>query len=100
VGYPGRSGGLDHVAKVLYDLAEEMDADRLLTAARRCPVSWSQRLGYLLEHLGHDEPLDVLEPFVEERALSYTPLLRPAGTRGARNTTWRVILNVDVVLDF
>jgi predicted transcriptional regulator of viral defense system len=76
-----------------------MDSDRLATAARRCPVSWSQRLGYLLEHLGHDELFDVLEPHVEDSATSYTPLLRSAGTRGSRNTTWKVIVNVEVAPD-
>jgi predicted transcriptional regulator of viral defense system len=96
VGYPNRCGGLNRVASVLYDLAEEMDPDRLAESARLSPVSWSQRLGYLLEHLGHDELFDVLEPFVEDRAMSYAPLLRSAGTAGTRNTTWKVIVNVNV----
>lgn len=99
VGYPNRCGGLNHVTSVLFDLAEEMNPERLADATRLSPVGWSQRLGYLLELLGHDELLDVLEPVVEDRASSYIPLLRSAGTAGPRNTTWKVIANVDVETD-
>lgn len=49
VGYPSHAGGLNNVATVLRDVAEEMDAEELVEAARRSPVSWSQRLGYLFD---------------------------------------------------
>jgi hypothetical protein len=49
VGYPNHAGGLDNVATVLPDLAEGIDVDKMIEAAKVCPVSWSQRLGYLLE---------------------------------------------------
>ena len=53
VGYPNHAGGLDNVATVLGELAEEVDAVKLLKAAELSPVGWSQRLGYLLEIVEH-----------------------------------------------
>ena len=80
VGYPGHAGGLSNVATVLSelseDLSEELSADKLLEAARLCPVSWSQRFGYLLELVGQQDLADVLAPFVKENAHSHTPLRR------------------------
>lgn len=100
VGYPESCGGLDNVASVLHELAEAFDAVRLLDAARLSPVAWSQRLGYLLELLGHDAQVDVLEPHVRESALTYTPLLRSRTVQGAdRSTRWKLKVNVKVEPD-
>ena len=51
--YPRASGGIDNVATALSDLAEKIDPDQLaaLSASVERPVV--QRLGHLLEHLGH-----------------------------------------------
>ena len=43
VGYPNHSGGLSNVATVVSELAEELDREKLVAAARLSPVSWSQR---------------------------------------------------------
>ena len=42
------SGYLDNVATVLAELAESIEAAALEAEARRAPVAWVQRLGYLL----------------------------------------------------
>ena len=95
VGYPKHAGGIANVAMVLGDLAEEMEADRLARAAGLSPVSWSQRLGYLLERFVESDLADALAPFVEEHARSYTPLRRAAPTSGAgRDAAWKLIVNV------
>ena len=100
VGYPNRAGGLDNVATVLSDLSEEMAAETLLESVRLCPVSWSQRLGYLLELVGREELAQSLAPFVLENARSYTPLRRAATIAGGtRIPRWKVIVNVDVEPD-
>ena len=52
VGYERHAGGLDQVATVLAELAEHIDPERLVVAAKTAPVSWAQRLGYLLELVG------------------------------------------------
>ena len=97
VGYPNHAAGLSNVATVLSELAEEIDACKLLEAAGLSPVSWSQRLGYLLELVGQSALAQKLAPFVEEHARSYTPLRRAASIAGAeRNRSWRLVVNVDV----
>ncbi len=100
VGYPNRAGGLDNVATVLSELSEKMAAEKLLETARLCPVSWSQRLGYLLELVGREDIAQILRPFVLGNARSYTPLRRAAPIAGGvRNPHWRVIVNVEVEPD-
>ncbi len=59
VGYPRHAGGLNNAATVLYDLSEEIVSDKLIEAVRLSPVSWSQRLGYLLELVDHFNDLGV-----------------------------------------
>ncbi len=53
--YPQASGGMDSVATVLSDLGRRIDREQLaaLSVVVERPVV--QRLGYLLDHLGHDE---------------------------------------------
>lgn len=100
VGYPKHAGGIANVAAVLGDLAEEMEADALSRAAGVSPVSWSQRLGYLLERLVESDLAEALAPFVEKHARSYTPLRRAAPTSGAaRDAAWKLIVNVDIEPD-
>jgi len=100
VGYPGHAGGLSNVATVLSELCEAMSADKLLEAARLCPVSWSQRLGHLLELVGQQDLADVLAPFVKENARSHTPLRRAANIAGGkRSARWKLIVNVEVEPD-
>lgn len=100
VGYPNHAGGIANVATVLRDLAHEMRADALAGAARLSPVSWSQRLGYLLERFAESDLADALMPFVQDQAQSYTPLRRAAPNAGAgRDATWKLIVNVDIEPD-
>jgi len=77
-----------------------MEADALAQAADLSPVSWSQRLGYLLERVVESDLAEALAPFVEKHARSYTPLRRAAPTSGAaRDANWRLIVNVDIEPD-
>ena len=100
VGYPGHAGGLSNVATVLSELSEGLSADRVREAAQLCPVSWSQRLGYLLELVGQEDLAGALGPFVKEHARSYAPLRRAVTvTGGKRDRRWRLIINVEVEPD-
>ncbi len=97
VGYPEHSAGLDNVVTVLSELAESLDPHRLVEAARLSPLPWSQRLGYLLEHLGADEAADSLAAFVADKAPHVTPLAPAAPMRGTpRDIRWRVAVNTTV----
>ena len=100
VGYPNHAGGLNNVATVLSELAEEVDAAKLLEVAKLSPVGWSQRLGYLFEIALQQELAEALAPFVEKHACSYTPLRRAKDVAGAeRNPKWKLHVNVDVEPD-
>jgi len=100
VGHPEHSAGLDNVATVLSELAESLDPDRLAEAARLSPLPWSQRLGYLLEHLGFRESAGSLAAFVADKAPHLTPLSPATSMRGTtRDPRWKVAVNAAVEAD-
>jgi predicted transcriptional regulator of viral defense system len=100
VGYADQCGGLDNVSSVLSELTEALNAQRLLEAARLCPVVWSQRLGYLLE-LANDEALaSVLAEHVRAQAATLAPLVRAKPMTGApRAERWKLAVNASVEAD-
>jgi len=97
VGYPEHCAGLDNIVTVLSELAESLDPDRLAEAARLSPLPWSQRLGYLLEHLGAQEAASGLAAFVADKAPHVTPLTPAVPMRGTpRDLRWKVAINTTV----
>ena len=96
-GYPQHAGGLDGVATILSELIEEVDGSLLPEAAATAPLSWAQRLGYLLELVEAGDKAMPLRNYVREHVHEYTPLLSAAPfTDGQRVATWKVIVNADV----
>ncbi len=100
VGYPRRAGGLDNVATVLAELAEVIDPELLLAAVRTAPVTWAQRLGYLLELAGEADKAKLLRPWVRDRARDTVALLPCMPRDGAvRNSDWKLDVNVEVDIE-
>lgn len=100
VGYPRHCGYLDNVATVLAELAEVLDGRSLAAEARRAPVAWVQRLGYLLGLVDADTLAAHLLPVLEDRRAFPVPLASWKGMTGApRDSRWRVVVNVDVEPD-
>ena len=100
VGYAKYAGGLDNVATVLVDLAEAIDAGRLVEEAAKAPLAWSQRLGFLLELVEASEVASALLPFVQEHATRVAPLdASLSRTRSERSEHWRIAINTDVEVD-
>jgi len=96
-GYPDRSAGLDNVATILAELAEKIDAHRLVEAAGLSPLAWTQRLGYLLDHVGANDKTSELAAYVEQKRPVPTPLARSLPFRGARrDRRWQVVVNTVV----
>lgn len=97
VGYQERIGGLEQVATVLADLTDEIDSDKLAAAAKTSPITWAQRLGYLLERVeGHDKAKS-LKAYVGNHARDVTRLLPSATTEAfERNDDWKLDVNVSV----
>lgn len=98
--YPQASGGLDRIVTVLAELALKIDPDQLaaLSGAVERPVA--QRLGHLLEHLGHDSLTEAMwEVLLSRGPLPWTELDRQAGADPdfrteppKRDPRWRVVL--------
>lgn len=94
VGYHHHVGGFDNVATVLAELAEQIDAAKLVDAARTAPLPWAQRLGYLLDHIGVGDRAGPLRDYVKALAHDYAPLLSSADSVEAeRDTNWKLIVN-------
>jgi predicted transcriptional regulator of viral defense system len=100
VGYAKHAGGLDNVATVLADLAESIDAVRLVEEASKAPLAWSQRLGFLLELVEASDAVSALLPYVQEHASRVVPLdaSRPR-TEAKRSKHWLIAINTDVEAD-
>ena len=98
VGFPRHSGGLDNVATILNELLPELDGDSLASVAATAPVSWAQRLGYLLDSCTRLRPLTTpLAKFVENRSKAYALLSTRARRKGGeRDRRWRVRVNAEV----
>jgi predicted transcriptional regulator of viral defense system len=98
VRYRKGAGSLDHAATVIAELAERMDAGRLLAIAgrsREYPVI--QRLGYILERIHRPvlaRPLSGLIRAARPAAALFDPAGRRAGAR--RNTRWSLLVNVRI----
>jgi predicted transcriptional regulator of viral defense system len=97
VGYEHHAGGLDQVATVLGELAEQIDPERLVAAAKTAPMPWAQRLGYLLELVDAKASAEALSVYVRGRAKDLAPLLPSAPHAEAlHNERWRLYVNADV----
>lgn len=94
VGYPERSAGLDNVATILAELSGDLDGMKLAEAAKMSPVSWAQRLGYILELVGVEGIAAELAKYVDKERPVPTPLIRSKSVKGTiKDARWRVMLN-------
>lgn len=97
VGYERHAGGLDQVATILAELAEHIDPERLVAAAKTAPISWGQRLGYLLELVGAEAGVESLKAYVRSKARDMTPLLPGTSHEKApEERNWRLYVNAEV----
>jgi predicted transcriptional regulator of viral defense system len=100
VGYPEQSGGLSNVATVLAELAESLDAGALVAEAQRAPLSWTQRLGYLLSLVERAELAAALDPVLAERKPFPVALAPSAPMAGSKSDPrWKLAVNVHVEPD-
>ena len=96
-GYPQHAGGFDQVATILAELAEKIDPERLVAAAKIAPLPWAQRLGYLLERVDAKEQASLLKGYVQENARDWTMLVPGARrARARRADDWLLYVNADV----
>ena len=100
IGYPHKCGYLNNVATVLAELAESMKEELLVREARRNPLAWCQRLGYMLSLVGAGKMAACLEPVIEKHNVFRVALAPSENTVGApRDRRWNIIENVSVEAD-
>lgn len=97
IGYQHHAGGLDQVATILSELVEKIAPEKLAVAAPTAPITWAQRLGYLLEHIDASDKASALKAYVQEHARLSTALL-PTLPRAdsPRDDDWNLYVNADV----
>jgi predicted transcriptional regulator of viral defense system len=97
VGYPQHAGGLDNIATILAELAEKLDPDELSKIAELSPVTWAQRLGYLLDLVEMSEKTHPLADHIATRRLVLTPLVPSQPVEGAeKNQRWHLLVNAEI----
>ena len=97
VGYAHRAAGMSHVATVLAELAEVIDPVKLAEVAKAEPITWAQRLGYILELLGAFEIAAGIRELVQARAREYTQLIPRNKLRPThRRPDWKLIINSEL----
>ncbi len=97
--YARAAGGVDNIATVLMELSNGLDAEKLASLSTVFERSVIQRLGFLLDHLGHEELTRSLNTAVRRRKLNWVEL-DPHEAKGMdfaaavveRNKYWRVIV--------
>ncbi|MCK5802740.1 MAG: type IV toxin-antitoxin system AbiEi family antitoxin [Lentisphaeria bacterium] len=94
-------GGMDAVATVLAELADALDPHQLVLAGEReSTTAYLQRLGWILDFLGHEKITLPLHKCVLHRSPSFTPLNPSLKERnGDRDSHWRVIVNEEPEAD-
>jgi hypothetical protein len=100
VGYVDRAGGLDMVATVLANLAEDIDRDQLARLAIDAPTVWIQRLGYLRDHVDQHQVSQTLLPLVAAKARDYAPLAPDRSHDNVpKDERWKIHINASVEID-
>ena len=105
--YPIRCGGLNHIATVLSELIDAMDADRLAALVKISgKMAWVQRMGFILEQIDPMDPskkgnlIATLQQSLAMRKFGYIPLAPELPRSGApRSKKWGIIANTDIESD-
>jgi predicted transcriptional regulator of viral defense system len=101
VRYRKGAGSIDHIATVLAELAEHLDAKELLAIAKKgeeLPVI--QRLGWLLDRTGHADLGGEIAKLVRAARPKMVPL-EPGSAEdvSARDARWHVLVNTVVEVE-
>jgi len=98
---PGRGGGIDNVANIVIDLADDpgVDVDRLAEASRLFPVAALRRVGWLLEHFTEATNLQVLRELSVDGGTTPSSLSPLKPRTGGVDPVWNLYVNKKVEPD-
>lgn len=103
--YFHKAGGINGVAQIVHDVGLKADPRKLVKAAAAYENSAVRRLGYLLDHFGHERQSEVLVPFVRKAKSvklldpSIKPLIEGMSDQAEKNTKWMLSINEPVEVD-
>jgi len=98
--YRKGAGSIDHVATVLSELAERIDARRLRVIAKTEEMPVVQRLGYLLDLAGHDQLTGEIHKLVEQAKPKFILLeTKSSNAVTERNERWHVKVNTTIEIE-
>jgi predicted transcriptional regulator of viral defense system len=103
--YFHKAAGINGAAQIVHDLGGKADPRRLSSAAIVYENSAVRRLGYLLDHFGHDRQANALLRFAKKaksmKALdpSVRTLVEGAAEHQERNSRWMLFINEAVEID-
>ena len=103
--YFHKAGGINSVAQVVHDLGDKADVRKLVKAADCYENSSVRRLGYLLQHFGHDKQAKALLPFVKKAKSmkdldpSVTPISEDLPCMSEPDSVWMLRVNTSVEID-
>lgn len=99
VRYPEAAGHLSNAATVLAELAERLDARKLVAVAPLVRLPDVQRLGFLLDAVGQAELARPLAEWLAARHPRAVPLQAGKAADGEADPRWRVVLNAELEVD-
>lgn len=105
--YPRHSGGLNHIATVLSELIEVIDADKLIYLAKIIGGKlWLQRLGFILENIEtmaekkQSKIINKIHNYLNDKMKRFIPLEASLPITGhSRNKKWYIIENTNIESD-
>lgn len=105
--YVNRCGGFNHIATVLSELVENLDAEKLIQLSVDVSAQYQlQRLGYILENISvtdddsRDSLVSKIAAHLKEKIDRYVPLAAHKSSVGyARCKKWKVIQNIEIESD-
>jgi predicted transcriptional regulator of viral defense system len=103
--YPHASGGIDHTASVLNELAPAIDPAQLMALLPKFERSVVQRLGYILDRLGHNEIASDLAMHLQTANVPWVELepkeasIMISREEQERSARWHVIVRRQIEVD-
>lgn len=95
--YIKQSGHLNHIATVLNELAEKLDSTKLVTLSKKVSPRYTQRLGYILDSMGHESLTGEMSSFISQKKVRYIPLRADKPSENFKqNAKWHIIINEQI----
>jgi predicted transcriptional regulator of viral defense system len=92
-------GGVDAAATVLSELGEQLDPGALAAAAVHVPRTVAQRVGWLLDRVGHQDRTGLLHAALASQPWATVDLRPGSATDAAPDPSWHVRVDRDVEVD-